>query len=310
MRLRKISAVAIIMVMLFSFSIILEQGIPGTGINERSSLQPEAIGSSLISNSQTVVILVHGFDPGDTSGAPSTGTWHSGVNIYQQLVNAGYLVGSVQYYGEFQIQFSNGYTFYDSSFTGTSNTPISSIGNELGTSLETIFGNSHFNVDMIGYSMGGLVTMYMLEHFDMTNINLKNVIFMASPFDGSPLAGLAQCLGLSGYTGTQVNEMTQGSNFLNNLAGSLGNVNSYYGSTVWTVYAGTYDPWWGYVLFNGANDGVVSEHSATYFGYDHLYTFSNDIHTASLDDFTWSGISYFQDQSVANTIITNFAGNY
>ena len=44
--------------------------------------------------------------------------------------------------------------------------------------METIFGNSHFNVNMIGYSMGGLVTMYMLEHFDMTNINLKNVIFM------------------------------------------------------------------------------------------------------------------------------------
>ena len=310
MNFKKISAIGIIMVMLFSFSIILEQGIPGQAANNGENSQMNVSPQSLISNSQTVVILVHGFSPGDTSGTPCAGTWHSGVNIYQQLVNAGYLVGSVQYYGVFQIQFSNGYTHTDSSFVGTSNTAISSIGNELGTALQNIFSGTNYNVDMIGYSMGGLVTAYMLENYHMANINLKNVIFMASPFDGSPLAGIAQCLGLSGYTGTEVNEMAQGSGFLNNLANSLGNMYSNYGSTVWTVYAGTYDPWWGYVLFNGANDGVVSEHSATYFGYDYLYTFSSDIHTASLDDFTWSGISYFQDQSVANTILQNFGGVY
>jgi pimeloyl-ACP methyl ester carboxylesterase len=300
----KISAIILIVVMLFSFSIILQQ--PSGNV----SIGHEVMSPAQISTSKTVVILVHGFDPGDTSGAPSTGTWHSGVNIYQQLVNAGYLVGSVEYYGQFNIQFSNGYTFSDPSFVGTSNTPISAIGNELGNSLETIFANSQLNVNIIGYSMGGLVTLYMLEHYDMTNINLKNVIFMASPFDGSPLASIASCLGLSGYTGTQVNEMTSGSNFLTNLGNSIGNAVSYYSSTTWIVYAGTYDPWWGYVLFNGANDGVVSEHSATYFGYNYLFTFSGDIHTASLDSFTWSGISYFQDQAVANTIISNFAGSY
>ncbi|MGP6240464.1 esterase/lipase family protein [Cuniculiplasma sp. SKW4] len=310
MEFKKLSAIVIMMVILFSFSFIVEQGINGSGVNDRNGNQIEMAGPSLISNSQTVVILVHGFEPGDTSGAQCAGTWHSGVNIYQELVNAGYLVGSVQYYGEFEIQFSNGYIFTDSSFFGTSNTPIYSIGNELGTALQEIFAGSNYNVDMIGYSMGGLVTAYALEHYHLTNINLKNVIFMASPFDGSPLAGVAQCLGLSGYAGTEVNEMVQGSNFLNGLAVSIGSMYTNYGSTVWTVYAGTYDPWWGYVFFSGANDGVVSEHSATYFGYDHLYTFSGDLHTASLDDFTWSGISYFQDQSVANTILENFAGNY
>ncbi|MHB8361064.1 MAG: lipase family alpha/beta hydrolase [Thermoplasmataceae archaeon] len=304
MKIVKISAILILVVMLFSFSMILQQPTGNTHIGSANVIPAQ------ISTSKTVVILVHGFNPGDTSGTPSTGTWHSGVNIYNQLVNAGYLVGSVEYYGEFQIQFSNGYTFSDPSFFGTSNTPISSIGNELGTSLESIFANSQLNVNIIGYSMGGLVTLYMLEHYDMTNIHLGNVIFMASPFGGSPLASIASCLGLSGYTGTQVNEMVQGSNFLTNLGNSVGNAVSYYSSTTWIVYAGTYDPWWGYVLFSGSNDGVVSENSATYFGYNYLFTFSNDVHTAALDSFTWSGISYFQDQSVANTIISNFAGNY
>lgn len=310
MNFKKGSAFVIGILVLFSFSLIMEQDFSGSGINQRTVDQIGLADPSLISNSQTVVILVHGFEPGDTSGAQCAGTWHSGVNIYQQLVNAGYLVGSVQYYGEFQIQFSNGYTFTDSSFFGTSNTPIYSIGNELGTALQEIFSVSNYNVDIVAYSMGGLVTAYALEHYHITSMNLKNVIFMASPFDGSPLAGVAQCLGLSGYTGTEVNEMVQGSNFLNGLSGSLGNMYTDYGSTIWTVYAGTYDPWWGYVFFSGSNDGVVSEHSATYFGYDYLYTFSGDLHTASLDDFTWSGISYFQDQSVANTILENFAGNY
>ncbi len=310
MNLKRLVSICMAVAFLLSLSVVADMG---SGIHDPkgSSLKgPMGETPYLISDSQTVVILVHGFDPGDTSGAPSTGTWHSGVNIYGQLASAGYLVGSVQYYGEFQIQFSNGYTFTDSSFTGSSNTPIGSIGNEMGNALEAIFSSGYHNVDIVSYSMGGLVTAYMLEHFDLTHINLENLIFIASPFDGSPLAGIAQCLGLSGYTGTQVNEMSSGSNFLNNLAQSAGNIHSYYGSAVWTVYSGTYDPWWGYVLFNGANDGVVSEHSATYFGYDHLYTFSSDIHTASLDDFTWSGISYFQDQSVANTILDNLAGNY
>ena len=148
MNFKKIGAIGIIIVMLFSFSIILEQGIPGPVVNKGENVQLDVSPQSLISNSQTVVILVHGFAPGDTSGAPCAGTWHSGVNIYQQLVNAGYLVGSVQYYGEFQIQFSNGYTYTDSSFVGTSNTAISSIGSELGTALENIFSGTNYNVDM------------------------------------------------------------------------------------------------------------------------------------------------------------------
>ncbi|MGC9166834.1 MAG: hypothetical protein ACP5GR_04210, partial [Thermoplasmata archaeon] len=48
-------------------------------------------------NNQTFVILVNGYT---VSG---NGYWMMGVDIYQQLVNAGYTVGIMSYYGPFVI---------------------------------------------------------------------------------------------------------------------------------------------------------------------------------------------------------------
>ncbi|MEM2269117.1 MAG: hypothetical protein QXM30_05940, partial [Thermoplasmata archaeon] len=80
-----------------------------------------------------------------------------------------------------------------------------------------------------------------------------------------------------------------------------------YPNTKYIVYAGNYDPWWGYVFFSGDNDGVVSVSSSAsiYFNYGYVF---NDLHTSMLDSFTWSGISYFEDQNVANYLIYNLGG--
>ncbi|MGP6220510.1 esterase/lipase family protein [Caldiplasma sukawensis] len=266
--------------------------------------------NSAIVTSQTVVILVAGYTPGDT-GTADPGTWHSGVNIYDQLVSKGYTVGSVCYYGNsFYINFSNGYRYVNNNYFGSDNTPIQEIGSYLGYALESIFSDSSYNVDIVAHSMGGLITLYMLEHFDMKNVNLENVIFMGTPFDGSPFASIAQYIGLSGFAGYQAQEMECGSSFLNNLDCNAHVAVSNYPQTNWIVYAGTYNPWWGYIFFPFQNnDGVVSECSATYLGYTYLYTF-NVVHASFLDPLTAGGVSYFQDQNVANTIIENLAGIY
>lgn len=266
--------------------------------------------NSAITNSQTFVILVAGYTPGD-SGTADPGTWHSGVDIYEQLVNQRYTVGSVCYYGDsFYINFSNGYKYVNNNYFGSDNTPIQEIGSYLGFALENIFSDTSYNVDIVAHSMGGLITLHMLEHFDLKNINLQNVIFMGTPFDGSPFASTSQYIGLSGFAGYQAQEMECDSSFLNTLDSNAHVAVSNYPQTNWIVYAGTYNPWWGYIFFPFENnDGVVSECSATYLGYKYLYTF-NVIHASFLDSLTAGGVSYFQDQNVANTIIENLAGIY
>ncbi len=258
---------------------------------------------STTASSGTYVILVHGYNPGDTSGTPSTGTWTCGVSFESQLVSAGYTVGVVSYYGEFTIAFSNGYAYSNSSFFGTSNTPIQNIGSQLGIAMSKIFTSGTTSVDIVAHSMGGLVTLYALEHYYDPHIALRNVIFIATPFGGSPFASVAQFLGLSGVVGCEANQMVSGSSFLTGLQNNLGNAYSNYPGFIWTVFAGNYDPWWGYLFFSGGNDGVVSVNSAAYLGYNSIYVFP-DLHTGSLDGYTWYGISYFQDQSVANTMLS------
>ncbi|MEM3977376.1 MAG: hypothetical protein QW283_04265 [Thermoplasmata archaeon] len=49
----------------------------------------------------------------------------------------------------------------------------------------------------------------------------------------------------------------------------------------------------------------VSSSASIYFNYGYVF---NDLHTSMLDSFTWSGISYFEDQNVANYLIYNLGG--
>ncbi|MFP3317642.1 MAG: alpha/beta hydrolase [Thermoplasmata archaeon] len=254
--------------------------------------------------SQTFVILIHGYSMTGTEGSDQ---WQSGVNIYNQLLNKGYVVGEVSYYGTFKLVFSNGFSFIDSSFYGTSDTPIESIAYELSLAIKVLYNHyGYINIDIVSHSMGGLITAYMLEHYKLP-VNLKYVIFIASPFGGSPLASIASYLGLTIFVGNQVKEMTPGSSFLQNLNTYEYYLHINYPKTNYIVYAGDYDPWWGYLFFSGDNDGVVSVSSSAniYFNYGYVF---NDLHTSSLDSFTWSGISYFEDQTVANYIIYNLAG--
>ncbi|MGC8505387.1 MAG: esterase/lipase family protein [Thermoplasmata archaeon] len=276
--------------------------ISSGGMYVPQSLHDVALPLSSASSQNTYVLLVHGYSPGDLSGTPSTGTWTGGVNFKQQLIDAGYTVGVVSYYGAFSISFNNGYTYYNNSYFGTANTPIQNIGMQMGIALGKIFSSGTATVDIVAHSMGGLVVLYALEHYHYSQIDLKNVIFIATPFGGSPFANVAQYLGLSSTVGQQAYQMVAGSAFLSALDNAAGNAVNNYPDTVWTVFAGNYDPWWGYIFFNGQNDGVVSVRSATYLGYNNLYIFP-DLHTGFLDGLTWGGISYFEDQNVANVML-------
>ncbi|MGC8995251.1 MAG: esterase/lipase family protein [Thermoplasmata archaeon] len=267
-------------------------------------------------NSQTVVLLVNGYTVG------GNGDWVYGINIYQQLADAGYLVGIVSYYGPFVINFSNGYQYIIPNFGGTNNTPIENISYQLAmaiVNLTYLWGN--FNLDIIGHSMGGLITMYMLENYVLP-VNLLNVITIGTPFKGSNLAVFAHFLGelgvnitfngASGFTnmGYQDIELEPHSAFLNNLNEYQSNVTSNYPDAVIIAYAGNYDPWWGYIAFLFQdNDGLVSVPSALGFYHDYEYVFP-DLHSPYWDQYTLWGICYFEDQNVANTILNNLSGNY
>ena len=276
------------------------------GVNVPQAQHNGILPLSSVSSQNTYVLLVHGYSPGDLSGTPSTGTWTGGVNFEQQLIDAGYTVGVVSYYGTFSISFSSGYTYTNTSYFGTANIPIQDIGVQLGIALGKIFPAGMTTVDIVAHSMGGLVVLYALEHYHYPQINLKNVIFIATPFGGSPFANVAQYLGLSSTVGQEAYQMVAGSSFLNALDNGASSAVNNYPGTVWTVFTGNYDPWWGYIFFNGQNDGVVSVRSATYLGYNNLYIFP-DLHTGFLDGFTWGGVSYFQDQNVADAMLSVLA---
>ncbi|MGC8646629.1 MAG: alpha/beta hydrolase [Thermoplasmata archaeon] len=259
-------------------------------------------------NNPTYVLLVNGFhDPGN-------GQWMMGVNIYSQLVNAGFVVGIVSFYlGPFVINLSNGLQITNNSYYGTNNTPIENISYQLYLGIENlteIYGN--INMDIVGYSMGGLVVSYMLENYQLP-VNLENVIFIGTPFGGTPYAEVVsflQGMGMLKNYGYQVKEMSPGSNFINNLQQNEQNITNNYPDTVIITYAGDSTPWWADVLFHGIqDDGVVTIQSATDFYHNYQYVF-HALHTITIVNYTWGDYSYFQDQNVANTLINNLEGNY
>ena len=248
----------------------------------------------------TYVLLIHGYS---FSGSASPDTWTSGSNIYHMLVSQGYIVGTVEYYGTFSITYSNGMSYTDTSFYGTQYTPIENIANELAKGISALSLNQYINLDIVVHSMGGLITLQTLENHQFTNVNLKQVIFIASPFNGSPFAELADILGWA--IGYQATEMETSSLFLDQLQNNVGKAVNNYPNTIWTVYAGNYDPWWTWPVFFGSdNDGVVSVDSATYLGYSYVYYF-NDVHVSGMPTF---GTPELSDPALANTIVSNLAG--
>lgn len=277
---------------------------PFINTNENSKL---AFKKEDYTHGPTYVLLVYGYN-GTTNGTSNYVPWTAGNNnIYQQLVRSGYIVGLVLYYGNFTIKFSNGYIYKNDSNYNTVNTPIQEIGMEFGSAIQYTFRDMNISADIVSYSMGGLVTVYMLEHWDFTNIYIKNLIFIATPFDGTPLSSLSSFFNVD--TSYESNEMIPHSSFLNDLKKGYNIVKKYYPEATVSVYAGNYDPWWGYIIFTGNNDGVVSDYSAEYFGYSYLYIFP-DLHVTSIDYLTLCGVSYFQDQNVTSELLLNLKGIY
>jgi len=293
-------AIAVVAVLLFTFI------ASGAGTQLSSSI------SSLMTGGQrptpppgpvpTYVILVHGFDP---AVYPAT-FWTYGDNMYGQLVKAGYIVGIVSYYGEFTLTLSNGVKFTDSSFYGTMDTPIQSVGQEVGVGLKHVLPQTQVNLDIVGHSMGGLVTMSMLENTKIAHVTLRNIVYLASPLNGAPLSAMSYYVNMSGYEAV---EMEQGSPFLTQLAANTNNISAQYPSAQTLVYAGDANPIWAASTFGGPNDGLVSVASDTHTAYSHSYEFP-DLHMPSLDFYDIGFVSYFEDQKVTNELLSNFAGHY
>jgi hypothetical protein len=250
----------------------------------------------------TYVILVHGFDP---AVMPAT-FWTYGVNMYSQLVHAGYIVGIVSYYGGFTLTLSNGVKYTDSTFYGTVNTPIESIGHEVGLAIQHVLAGKKVNLDIVGHSMGGLVTMSMLENIQFSHVTLKNIVYLASPLNGAPLSAASGYVNMSGY---EAQEMESGSPFLTKLAANSPIISKDYPSAHTLAYAGDANPVWANSFFGGPNDGLVSVASATHTTYYHSYEFP-DLHMPSLDVYDPGYVSYFEDQNVANELLSNFQGHY
>lgn len=251
----------------------------------------------------TYVILVHGFNP---STIPAWTVWTYGVNVEAQFIHAGYRVGVVSYYGTFTLTFNNGASYSDPSFVGTLNTPIENISLELGKALKATIGANPATVDFVGHSMGGLVTLYLMEHVNLGKLHIGNVVFLGSPLGGAPITALSAYDNMSGY---QAVEMEATSPFLAGLHANVSLAKAQYPGALWLVYAGDANPPWGVQYFNGPNDGLVSVASDTMLGYAHFYTFP-DLHIPSLDGYDPGHVSYFEDQSVASELLKNFRGSY
>jgi len=256
--------------------------------------------------SSTYVLLVHGYNIENTT---ESDIWYQGVNMEQQIANAGYIVGVVSYYGEFTVNYSNGYKYTNNSFDGTIDTPIEQIAAALADAIYSISANENITLDIIAHSMGGLVVLYMLENYVFPNVNLQNFITLGTPFNGSYLAKIASFISIK-YSGYQAEELSPGSAFLTELQTNVDNFTSAYPNTVFEVYIGTFDPWWGGHVFNSQNDGAVSYNSATYLGFSYVYEYPV-LHCPTLDHLVEHGISYFEDQNIVNGILLNLSGtNY
>lgn len=287
-----LTAVAILVLVLSSF---------GTAASPAPMKLPTP--AAQIGSKDTYVILVHGFDP----AIDPSSVWTYGINVDAQLVEAGYTVGIVSYYGEFTLTFNNGLRYSDPGFVGTTNTPIQTIGLELAKAVVHLFGTRGATLDLVGHSMGGLVVKYMLEDSLGLRIHVKNVIYLGSPMNGAPLSALSGYVNASGY---QADEMEQGSGFLTQLFGNQGNISKDFPGAVQLVYSGDADPLWAATYFLGnPNDGLVEVPSTLHTSYAYSYLFP-DLHIPELDVYTPGSVSYFEDQKVPSEMLANFAGHY
>ncbi|QAA80448.1 hypothetical protein EI546_01310 [Aequorivita sp. H23M31] len=204
-----------------------------------------------ISPNDKIAVFVHGlFSTPDT--------WKSFIPEFKNKTNFNYT--RIMTFG------------YDSSIN------IDQNGQKLAELINSKF--SGIKVDLIGHSMGGLVSRSAIENHN-ADIQVNNLITLGSPHKGSPLAVARYLLGyLIAYDNPLslkfYNDYTQGiqdlepsSNFIQNLENNQESPVPYYAISainapchLYGVVIGNGSCWPGSWILEGDDDGVVSQTSA------------------------------------------------
>ena len=180
--------------------------------------------------------------------------------------------------------------------------------------------------------MGGLIAYYMMQTWGESNEHLKNIITLDSPLLGSKAANFivnnayntycnSIALAVTGFSASclsiasepQVQEMMEGSSFVNNLNSAVWNSPRYCishahkwffaGSANTNPFANKMAAWYIpidiYLYGTSKNDGIVSKWSETY-NYRSTYYTYDAVHTPKI------GGSGYSSPSTGTAILQNY----
>ena len=227
---------------------------------QRQATMDVAVGSLTTvpsSSTRNPVVLLNGWETGFTGSCPISGSSSDTFgNLAQYLVDDGVPVVYL----------------FDNCLVDP-NQPIETLGNDLGTFLNSIQYDTGVQVpqiDLVAFSMGGLIVRSYLAGLQPSqtltppaNTLTGKVVFIATPHFGSFVAGTYAAQLASG---TQSAELIPGSSLLWNLANWNQRTDDLRGVNAIAVVgnAGTYTPSFNSTtVLNNASDGIVSLTSAS-----------------------------------------------
>ena len=216
------------------------------------------------------VLFVHGLDAFGDAGVDCSGTWSDMVDRLRGWGYTGTLATVEYYWADSNCSTSlDGYGSHSAHYPRTDahqsgshdmDGDIRHLGYHLAWMIYTQYSSKGVTVDVVGHSMGGLITRYALWGIQTNQpdfppyLYVEDVVTLGTPHSGS---GYASWCGWS-YECTQ---MSTGSSFMSWLASNAPNPQGD-GGTDWTAM-GSYD------------DGYVSETSATAMSAAHKVRYFN-----------------------------------
>lgn len=239
------------------------------------------------------VVYVHGLDAFGTAGADCAGTWnnmknqltawgwsstHATVKYYEGDTNCGY---ALDHHGSHSTHYASGHGGSPTSHNADAD--IRHLGYHLAWMIYDHFTAAGQTVDVVGHSMGGLITRYMIHRIQANDpdfppyLYVEDVVTLGTPHEGSGWA--------SGCPwSTQCNQMENGSSFINYLAGNASNPQAD-GGTDWTTIS-SYDDG---IVSEGSGVGMDATHKVTYLGTMNIghSDYMNDTSDARDADVEW-----------------------